>query len=151
MGTKPESEFSAKLERGRFSIRRRVCVVFTEPSMTDPSLKDEVDINNIVKKYRATGELPLTAKPGFYGDVSAMPDYRQAMDIVRSADEAFSALPARVRAEFMNDPAVMLRFLENPENRDRAIELGLVKKVNPVNPAPASPEVSGDKVDKPVG
>ena len=38
------------------------------------------------------------------------------------------ALPAQIRSRFENDPAKLIDFLDNSENLDEAIKLGLVSK-----------------------
>jgi phage internal scaffolding protein len=42
------------------------------------------------------------------------------------AQNAFKTLPASIRAEFNNDPAQVIDFLNDPANRDKAIEIGLI-------------------------
>jgi hypothetical protein len=37
-------------------------------------------------------------------------------------------LPAELRARFENDPAKLIEFIDNSENLDEAINLGLVNK-----------------------
>lgn len=77
--------------------------------ITKDSFKDECDINNIVRKYKATGQLPsLVRQDARYGDFSDVPTYMEALERVRLAEEAFSALPAEVRKDCDNDPAVFL-------------------------------------------
>jgi hypothetical protein len=39
----------------------------------------------------------------------------------------FMSLPAKIRSRFQNDPGAFLDFVQNPENRDEMIELGLAK------------------------
>ena len=51
------------------------------------------------------------------------------MNRVIAAQDEFEALPAQIRARFDNDPAKLIEFLENSENRPEAEELGLVEKV----------------------
>ena len=36
------------------------------------------------------------------------------------------ALPAKIRARFDHDPNALLQFLNDPINRDEAIEIGLI-------------------------
>jgi phage internal scaffolding protein len=45
---------------------------------------------------------------------------------VIAAEDEFMRLPADLRARFENDPAQLIEFLENLENKDEAIKLGLV-------------------------
>lgn len=116
------------------------------PSMTKQSFRDECDINSIMARYEKDGVVDHLARvPAQWGDFTDALDYHSAMSIVVQAEERFAALPASVRKRFGNDPAQMLEFLEDPDNRLEAIELGLVDpppkaaeptKVEVVNPAP---------------
>ncbi len=57
-------------------------------------------------------------------------------------------LPATVRAEFENDPAKLLDFMDNEKNHDKAREMGLLPQLaqkvepnpsaNPTTPSAAS-------------
>jgi phage internal scaffolding protein len=85
-----------------------------------------------------TGELP-TPRQGFYADVSEVPDLTQALNIVQQAQQAFDSLPAKIRYEFHNDPSQLLKFISDPQNKERAIELGLIeKKQQEVVPEPST-------------
>lgn len=88
----------------------------------------ECDVNNIVRKWLISGELPLHGNGGYYGDFADIGDYQSAVNAVMDAEDAFMNLPARVRAEFENDPAKLLNFLQDPSNVDKAVELGLVER-----------------------
>ena len=80
-----------------------------------------------------------------FGDVSAVPEYRQYRDIVNAANAKFMALPAIVRRRFDNDPAEFLDFMQNPANRDEGIKLGLIKEPVKVADATSStPLVKGE-------
>ena len=98
------------------------------PSMTQQQFADECDVNNILANYARTGDISLISKgQGFYGDASDYPvDFNTAMQIVLDAQDRFDELPSRVRERFDNDPAKFLTFIDNPENRDEAIKLGLI-------------------------
>lgn len=120
---------------------------FTEPSRVHQSFKDEVDVNNIIRRHRATGVVDHInrSNPQFL-DVSTFTDYHESLQRVQSAQDSFFRLPARVREEFSNNPGHLLAFLENPDNKPRAIELGLIPKPvsDPVSKPvsnPISPEV----------
>ena len=41
-------------------------------------------------------------------------------------------LPAKVRARFDNDPQMFLEFVASEDNRQEAVELGLIKLAPPV-------------------
>ena len=108
-----------------------------EPTLTQQHCKDECDINHIVARFGVTGELPVNpnARQPTYGDFTGISDYRQALDAVMAADEAFMALPAKIRERFDNDPALFVDFCSStdPDDRSLAIELGLI-------PPPAKPD-----------
>lgn len=95
-------------------------------SRTEKSHRVKCNINTIVNKYRKTGLCPQRGTPGFYGDFSNVPDYQTCIEQVNIAQDAFMSLPSKVRKEFDNDPAKLLKFLDNPDNRDKAIELGIL-------------------------
>lgn len=120
-----------------------------EPSLTKQEFKDECDINFIMARYEATGVVEhLAAGTPKYGDFTDVPDYHQAMNTVIQAESLFSALPAKVRERFANDPSQMLDFLRDPANRDEAIELGLVDRPKPAEP-PLEVRVVEDPAPKP--
>jgi phage internal scaffolding protein len=70
-------------------------------------------------------EQPLSPR---YGDFTGISDYHTALNRVFAAQDEFEALPAQIRARFNNDPAQLIEFLENSDNRPEAEELGLVEK-----------------------
>lgn len=105
----------------------RVYTVNNEPSMTDQQFKDDCDVNFIVDKFTKTGNLTHLAKfQGMYADVSEIPDLAQAMQIVSTAQTAFDTLPAELRSRFGNSPVNMVEFLNDINNKDEAIKLGLI-------------------------
>lgn len=106
--------------------RVRRVVSFSGPGRTKQSFKDECDINNIMRKYQKTGLVEAVNKhQARYGDVPAM-DFREAVENLRLADEMFMDMPSNVRKRFDNDPGEFLAFVQDPANRDEAIELGLI-------------------------
>lgn len=109
---------------------------FSGNGRTKQAHKDECDVNKIVKRFEKTGVLAHTAATqAAYGDFSPI-EYRDAVEIVMKADNAFYELPARVRARFGNDPQAFLEACENPAMRDELEALGLLDKA-PVSVEPA--------------
>lgn len=87
------------------------------------------------------------SKPQF-GDFLCVLDYQDALNQVMAAEEAFDALPAKLRARFDNEPAKLLSFCEDSVNRDEMIQLGLIEpSKDPKGSGEAVPEakVDGDK------
>ena len=106
-------------------------IVNESASMTQAQYKDECDINKIMDRYFRTGCLsdPLNQmKPGTYGDFTGMGDYMENMNKIVQAREMFEALPAKVRERFCNNPGAMIDFVMDPNNKDEAIRLGLLKE-----------------------
>lgn len=99
-----------------------------EENLTQQQFKEECDINVILERFGQTGELPTSSRMPVSGDFTGVSDFQSAMQLVRQAEESFMGLPAKVRAEFGHDPQRVLEFLEDPANRDKAVELGLVEK-----------------------
>ncbi len=119
-----------------------------EPSLAQQQFKDECDINNILRQFNITGQLPDMPLSPKYGDFTGISDYKTALDRVITADEEFMNLPATLRARFDNEPANLIEFLNNEENRLEAEKLGLVQpkedlaSVPPVEAQNTSPEGS---------
>lgn len=107
-----------------------------EPSLAQQHMKDEADINTIVRRFGLTGELPSGVRMPQYGDFTGVTDYHSAMNAVISAQDSFSQLPAEVRARFNNDAAAFVDFCMDESNRAEAESLGLVQpKAVVVEPA----------------
>jgi len=99
-----------------------------EPSLAQQHFKDECDINNILRQFNITGQLPTSPLSPRYGDFTGIVDYHSALNAVIAAEDGFMALPADIRSRFMNDPEQLINFLDDPENKDEAIKLGLIDK-----------------------
>lgn len=107
--------------------RTVVDTVNKEKSITQQQFKDECDINNIMAKYQKTGEFTgAIRKGGQYGDFSQITDFHDMQNTLIYAQEAFMLLPANVRTRFRNDPGELLNFLQDENNYDEALDLGLL-------------------------
>lgn len=108
-----------------YSDKSRVQVFFPEPSLTKQSMKDECDINLILAKYQRTGIIDFAAKQEpRYGDASAV-DFQQALNVVIRANEMFAELPSSMRKRFQNSPEEFMAFVDDPENVEESIRLGI--------------------------
>lgn len=93
---------------------------------TEQHHKKECDVNEIIKKYDRDGIITHVSRfEGRFGDMTGA-DFKAMQDKVANAKSMFSALPADVRKFFANQPSNLLEFMEDPNNRDKAIELGLI-------------------------
>ncbi len=110
--------------------RERVSIDFDpeDPGLTIQSAKDECDVNRIMARWRATGDVShLNLTKPTYGDYSTADDYLSAQLTVDDARASFAALPAAVRDRMQNDPAELLSFVADPANSEEALALGLVE------------------------
>lgn len=99
-----------------------------DDSVVQQQFKDECDINVIVKRFGLTGELPNGIDMPVSGDFTGVTDFHTALTLVRQAQESFQELPAEIRERFNNEPAKVIAFLDNAQNRDEAIRLGMIAK-----------------------
>lgn len=108
------------------------------PSRTKQAMKDECDINNIMKRYKTTGLIThVKQNPGEYADVSEVSDYRTSLNRIKNAEKNFSRLPATLRARFDNNVADFLDFASNPDNLEEMTKLGIIPKGKEPAAAPA--------------
>lgn len=99
------------------------------PTLTEQRHKAECDINNILRRYNATGEL-IHANPlqPTWDDYTNVPEYRDMLDYINHAQAQFLELPSSLRERFSNNPVKLVEFLSQSANRDEAIRLGLVNR-----------------------
>lgn len=127
----------------RFNRPPQVGLEFTEPSMTEQHFKEECDINTIVARYQETGVLPSGNREPLFGDFAEFPqDLQSSQAYFDDAHERFMQLPAQLRKEFDNDPVKLLQFIANDNNRERAIDLGLIDRPPQANSSVYSQETN---------
>ena len=100
-----------------------------DASLTQQHQKDQADINFIVEQFNVTGILPTAPVSPKFGDFTGIYDYQSALNAVIEAEDEFMSLPANLRSRFENDPVNLINFLSNEENRQEAIELGLIEPI----------------------
>lgn len=129
--------------RGRYRKFPRVTFQSDLPTMTKQSFKEECDINNIMARYKASGIIEhIQAHQGRYMDLPSEIDYHANLLAVMSAQDAFSSLPAAIRARFDNDPAAFVGFVQDPDNQAEIdkMGLGLQAPMEPEVPAAPTPD-----------
>lgn len=92
------------------------------------------NINAIVKRFVATGELPQASQEPRYGDFSDGLTFHDMMCRVRQAEQEFMALPSAVRAACANDVGEFLDQVVDDEKRAQLEELGLPEWAVPHTP-----------------
>jgi len=110
-----------------------------EKSMTQQNAAEEADINTIVKRFGITGQLPNVVMPPTVQDFTEVFDFQSAMNVLAAAKESFAKMPAEVRAQFGNNPAGFVSYV------DAAVEAGDLEQLRkwglavPAAPAPQTP------------
>ncbi len=127
----------------RFKLGPRIQVVFPDgEGRTKQSMKDECDINQILKKYIKTGTIEHgNQHAGDYGYASGL-DFTTAMNVVAKGESMFAELPAAVRNRFNNDAAYFLDFVQDSSNLDEMRDLGLAE---PRAPEAGSPPLGAEE------
>lgn len=101
-------------------MRKRVQKSFKDAEkLTKQSFLQETNINNIMAKYQATGQIThLSHHPAIYGDFSNVNDLQTAIQQVENAKELFEALPSELRGAFDNNPSKFYQHFENAGTDD---------------------------------
>lgn len=118
--------------------------VNNEESMTQQSDKDDADINVIVSRFHKTGQMPQVQRPAMYGDFTDALDFRACQEHLHTANQSFAELPAKIRKRFHNDPAEFIEFMNDPDNAEEMIKLGLATKPKKDEHTPAPNPANGE-------
>lgn len=112
-----------------------------DPGFTVQSQRDEADINKIVQRLqKGANSVRINGKEPFYGDVSDISGLQEALIVVQKSNDLFLQYPAELREKFDNDPVKFVEFMENPDNLDEAIKLGLAEPRPADQPPAPAPE-----------
>jgi len=121
----------------------RVQVRFKGNGRTKQAMRDECDINKIMARYIKTGLIDHLGKHGEeYGFASSV-SFHEAMNVVTKAEQMFEDLPADTRKRFEGDPGKFLDFVQDPENQEEMIALGLATR-NPGSVRSAEPAAAAE-------
>lgn len=109
------------------SPKLKIKITFPKTGKTKQSFKEECDINTIMNRYMSTGQIDhIRVDPPQYKDCADSLSFQDAMNFVIDAQNQFYNLPAQLRARFSNNPGDLLAFLDDPQNAQEAISLGLL-------------------------
>lgn len=134
-------------------VKNRVSISFLDENgdqaqgLTEQSHKNMCGIENIIRQYDKTGLIThVNNAVANYGDFTEVNEYRESLDLVREADEAFLGLPSEIRKKFDYDPGQFFEFATNPENKDELVALGLAEK--PIEITPTEVKIVADTTTK---
>ncbi|AXH77657.1 MAG: DNA pilot protein [Microviridae sp.] len=136
----------------RYNVRRPspgglVC----GPGLTQNEHARDCDINVIMDKYLRTGTVAQRTDMGRFGDFSEDVDFHAAQNVIAKSREQFSALSAKVRERFGNDPAKFLGWVHAPGRKADDFEaIGMDMSVDYVNGKKAAEAAAGAAVVPPV-
>lgn len=121
------------------SVSMAAAVFFEEEDYekcpTQQSLRDEVDINTIVRRFGVAAAPAVAGSQGVYGDFTGITDYESALEMVERVRADFMRLPANLRERYGNDPG---RFLASTESMSDD-ELDALTAPGPSLEPPAAP------------
>lgn len=117
------------------------------PSQTQQQFKDECDLHTILRAHGLGqyASVQVNQQTPLYADVSDVPDFHESQNHVARATEYFMSMPSGVRSQFNNNLQEFLSALNNPANREKLQELGVLKQPTP------EPEAVPNQVASPVG
>lgn len=124
-----------------FAVRPpKILKAFNKPSKTVLGLENDVNINQIVARAKRNQAVPISMKSPVFGDFSQTPDYQSLLNRVMQIRSEFMSLPAKTREKFGNSEADFYNYINNPENHDEAVKLGILeKKAVKASPEPVKP------------
>lgn len=111
-------------------VRVRVQEINEDPCMAKQQFRDQQDINLVMRKYNKKAQDEYLASANFqgvYADLTGL-DFEGQMNRLAKAQSAFDGLSSDLRTRFNNNPALMLKFLDDPKNVEEGIKLGLLQK-----------------------
>lgn len=116
----------------RYSPRVKHSISFKGTTrITEQSQRKESDIHTILNKYRNTGVVThMRRSTPIFGAWPTGDDYMTAMNKIARANQAFDSLPAHIKKRFNNNPAELIDFLNDKNNLEEGIKLGLLKKTD---------------------
>lgn len=87
------------------------------------------DMKTIIERFLKTGEAnQLSSSQMQFIDATNATEYDKAQQLLINAQDAFYDLPSKIRTRFENDPRQFLNFMDDPQNTDEAVELGLAQR-----------------------
>lgn len=98
------------------------------PSLTIQDHAIDADINELMRRFKVTGQIPQSVRVPEFGDYTEVGDYRSALHVIMQAQEDFMSLSPKIRAQFNNDPQLFLDFCADKANLPAMREMGLALK-----------------------
>jgi hypothetical protein len=98
--------------------------------LTEQSHADEANINKIIARHGMDmiQRVAAMTTPEYLMDDIPTNDFQEAMLIVTKAQQTFEQLPSDTRKKFNNSPAEFIDYIQNPENEESLVTMGLAQR-----------------------
>jgi len=124
-------------------FRVRVTAPQGGESMTQQAMKNDCDINVIIKRHAQTGNIShLNPKAPLYLDCTQVRDLAGAIELQEEALDNFATLPSAVRKACNNDPVEFMDMIHTVEGTEELAQAGLEFE-------PETPQGGGDQLELP--
>lgn len=97
------------------------------PSMTKQEFEPELEINQVMKRYVATGYIKRNEIAGTFGDFSVPLDFDAVQDKILHANALFIDLPIDIKDEFRT-ASEFLKAFQTPTGRARLEAVGVLSR-----------------------
>lgn len=113
--------------RNRVVVDCQKAVENGEKILTEQSHKDEVNINQIIRRHGIDliQKTAMLRAPDMQWDDVTGNDFQEAMFKVTKAQQTFDQMPSELRKKFDNNPAKFLDYVQNKDNLPEMVEMGL--------------------------
>ena len=115
--------------------------------ITEQHHVDDCNINRILDTYMKTGSLPSIDPDAQYGDLSDF-DYQSLQNQIANAHSLFEELPNDVKNRFGNQPHRFLNFVQDENNHNELVKMGLANAPIPDDKGSLEPEALASEVDE---
>lgn len=151
---KPRFNWRHQYDQDRDKAEGEAAALLCEDeSLTVQSFARDADLNVIAKRFGLTHpmELAALASGAQFRDTTQDPELQDILDMRHAGKEAFQSLPDKIRKRFHNNPAELLEFLDDQDNREEAIRLGLLNRPANASAPAAAPAQSTESTSAPTG
>jgi phage internal scaffolding protein len=97
-----------------------------DEGLTEQCHRQSCDMHHIMKKHQETGLINhVNQYKGRYDEMPNDLQFHDAMNVIATANSMFESVPSHIRAEFDNSPALFIKFMQDPQNKDQIEKMGL--------------------------
>ncbi|UYD39244.1 MAG: internal scaffolding protein [Wigfec virus K19_174] len=113
--------------------RKRVQLVCSETSITDPDAARELSMASVIKKLEKGFNVPLTADTFSSLTPLKYTNLQDCLDFHQQVTQTFESLPSDLRKLMGNDLRNFEDFIHDPKNQQTLLDYGLASKPDASN------------------